>query len=81
MLVILLENENGQTLRYYTRIIRADGYPVKEHLEFVKDFHEKTFDKEAAKSITKYLESNAEGDNSTFHKVNIHSSFIYDGQN
>lgn len=75
MLVILLENENGQTLRYYTRIIRADGYPVKEHLEFVKDFHEKTFDKEAAKSITKYLESNAEGDNSTFHKVNIHSSF------
>ena len=75
MLVILLENENGQILRYYTRIIRADAYPVKEHLEFVKDFHEKTFDKEAAKGITKYLESNAEGDNSTFHTVNIHSSF------
>ena len=75
MLVILLENEDGQILRYYTRIIRTEDYPIKEQLEFVKDFHTKTFDKEAAKGITKYLESNAEGDNSTFHEVNIHSSF------
>lgn len=75
MLTILLEGEGGQTFRYYTRIIRTDNYPVKEYLEFVRDFHEKTFDKEAAKSITKYLESNADGDNTTYHKVDIHSSF------
>ena len=35
----------------------------------------RTFDKESAKELTKYLESNAEGDNTTFSKVNIHSSF------
>ncbi len=75
MLMILLREKSGQTYRYYTRIIRTDDYPVKEHLEFVRDFHEKTFDKEAAKSITKYLESNADGDNTTYHKVDIHSSF------
>lgn len=75
MLVLLVKNGDGQTLRYYTRIIRTDDSHADEQLAFVKDFHERTFDKEAAKEITKYLESNKEGDNSTYHKVDIHSSF------
>ena len=41
----------------------------------VLDFSEKTFDKEQAKELTKYLESNSEGDNTTLGKVDIHSSF------
>lgn len=75
MLVLLLENEWGQTIRYYTRIIQTEDYFVKEKLDYVMDFHRRTFDKEAAKELTKYLESNAEGDNTTFSKVTIHSSF------
>ncbi|NLL80418.1 MAG: hypothetical protein GX234_11675 [Clostridiales bacterium] len=75
MLVILLETENGDTIRYYTRIIQAADYHTIEKLNFVKDFHERSFDKEAAKEITKYLESNAEGDNSSFSRVDIHSNF------
>ncbi|HBA69273.1 MAG TPA: hypothetical protein DCZ40_07945 [Lachnospiraceae bacterium] len=75
MLVVLLENEWGQTIRYYTRIIQTEDYFVKEKLDYVMDFHRRTFDKEAAKELTKYLESNAEGDNTTFSKVTIHSSF------
>ncbi len=75
MLVLLLENGWGQTLRYYTRIIQTENYHEKEKLDYVLDFHERTFDKEAARELTKYLESNADGDNTTFSRVDIHSSF------
>ncbi|MDE6516436.1 MAG: hypothetical protein K2L18_01100, partial [Acetatifactor sp.] len=45
-------------------------------MAYVRDFHEKTFDREAARDLIKYLESNSQGDNTTFHKVDIHSSFF-----
>lgn len=74
-LVLLLTNENQNVIRYYTRVIWTEEYNTLQKLEFVHDFHTKTFQKEAGKELTKYLESNSEGDNSTFNKVNIHSSF------
>lgn len=73
-LTIILESEY-QPVRYYTRVILAEDYHINEKIAFVKDFHERTFDKEAAEELTKYLESNSEGDNTTFAKVTIHSSF------
>ena len=73
-LIFLVELENGQTVRYYTRAIWADSYNAAEKIAYVVDFNTKTFDKAAAKNLTKYLETNAEGDNTTFNKVNIHSS-------
>lgn len=75
MLVLSLKNEWDQMIRYYTRIIQTEDYFEKEKLDYVMDFHERTFDKEAARELTKYLESNAEGDNTTFSRVTIHSSF------
>ncbi|MGN1171538.1 MAG: hypothetical protein ACI4SZ_07780 [Lachnospiraceae bacterium] len=74
-LILILEDQYGRLIRYYTRIIQASDYHASQQLAFAKEFHEKTFDKEAAKSITKYMESNAEGDNSSFSHVDIHSSF------
>lgn len=75
MLVILVETDDGNEVRYYTRIIQGSDYHVAEKLKFVKDFHERSFQKEAAKELTKYLESNADGDNSSFSRVDIHSNF------
>ena len=75
MLVFLVTPENGEEIRYYSRIILSESLHVREKLDYITDFHERTFDKEAAAELTKYLESNAEGDNTTFHKVTIHSSF------
>lgn len=63
-----------EMIRYYTRIIDADEFHTKEKLAFVKDFHGKTFDKEEAKELVSYLESNSKGDNTTFSKVDIHCS-------
>lgn len=75
MFVLLLTPADGETIRYYTRIIQTQSMFIREKLEYVLDFHNRTFDREAAAELTKYLESNSEGDNSTFHKVTIHSSF------
>lgn len=74
-LVIMLTLDNGKTIRYYTRVVSTEDYFASDKLDYVKDFSNKTFDKEKARDLTKYLESNAEGDNTTFGKVNIHSSF------
>ena len=75
MLVFLVTPENSEPVRYYSRIILSESLHVLEKLDYITDFHERTFDKEEAAELTKYLESNAEGDNTTFHKVTMHSSF------
>lgn len=75
ILVVLLQLGNGEEIRYYTRIIYPEEYYVIDKLDYIVDFSNKTFDKEAAKELTKYLESNSEGDNTTFGRVTIHSSF------
>lgn len=75
LLVLILTMRGGEQIRYYTRIINPEEYYVADKLEYITDFSNKTFDKEAAKELTKYLESNAEGDNTTFGRVTIHSSF------
>ncbi|MDE6846317.1 MAG: hypothetical protein K2J99_11220 [Lachnospiraceae bacterium] len=75
MLVFLITPAGNTPIRYYTRIVLSDTLNIQEKLDYIVDFHERTFDKEEAAELTKYLESNSEGDNSTFHKVTIHSSF------
>ena len=73
-MVFLLTTSAGETVRYYTRLLWSDDYHAQEKLQFVRNFNEKTFDKEACKDLAKYMEPNAEGDNSSLHRVDIHSS-------
>lgn len=75
LLVLILDTDTQKEIRYYTRIINPEEYYVADKLEYITDFSNKTFDKEAAKELTKYLESNEQGDNTTFGRVTIHSSF------
>ncbi|MCM1135634.1 MAG: hypothetical protein NC400_08675 [Clostridium sp.] len=75
LLVISLRAGDGNEIKYYTRVVSAEEFFAGEKLAFVSDFSKKTFDKEAAKSLTIYMESNAEGDNTTYGRVDIHSSF------
>ncbi len=75
-LALILELDDSQSVYYYTRVIWSEDLHLEEKLEFVQDFHEKLYDREEAKELTRYLETNAQlEDNSSFHKVNIHSSF------
>lgn len=74
-MILRLTMENGKEAKYFTRFVWGDSYFLDEKLSFVQEFHRKTFDKESARDITKYLESNASGDNTNYGRVNIHSSF------
>ncbi len=73
--ILCVTLQNGEEANYYTRIVQTDSYFMKEKTAFVEDFSQKTFDKKEALGLTKYLESDNSGDNSTFNSVNIHSSF------
>lgn len=71
---VLSVNSNGKQVYYYTRLAQEANCYVKESLDFVKNFHEKTFDKEHSDSLATYLEPDSLGDNTTLQKVTIHSS-------
>lgn len=73
-LFILELVSGGNSIYYYTRIMEEENCYVTESVEFALNFHEKTFDADAARSLATYLEPNASGDNSTLNKVDIHSS-------
>ncbi len=75
-LAIVLELDGREEVRYYTRVVWSDNLHLSEKMDFVIDFHEKLYDRESARELTKYLETNSQlEDNKSFHKVNIHSSF------
>ncbi|MGN0402978.1 MAG: hypothetical protein ACI4HQ_12080 [Acetatifactor sp.] len=75
-LSLILELDGSEKIYYYTRVIWSESYHAEEKLAYVLDFHRRLYNREAARELTKYLEPNAKlEDNSSFHKVNIHSSF------
>lgn len=73
-MIFYITMDSGTVIQYYTRIIWSAETYAAEKIAFVEDFHNKTFDKEEAAELTAYLESNSTGDNTTFYKVDIHSS-------
>ncbi len=75
MLIMKLTLYNGTLVKYYIRFIDREDIGLEDKLQFVKDFSDRTFNKSSAVELKKYMESNAEGDNSSFGYVNIHSSF------
>ena len=76
MLVMLVTTDKGD-IRYYTRIVWTEEesrYHLVDEVKFVKEFSEATFSKDTITEYSRYLEPNSDGDNTTFSKVNIHSS-------
>lgn len=72
-LCFILTLADGKEAFYYTRIIK-DEIDVISKVDFVTEFNYKTFEPDMIGDITPYMETNSEGDNSTFAKVNIHSN-------
>lgn len=74
--LLSLKLEMGeQTVNYYTRIIWTDSDSAYRMLSFASDFTKKTFDYEAAKELTTYLETNDASDQSSLGEVSLQSSF------
>lgn len=75
MLIFVLDIGTDRTVRYYTRLVWSEDVHIEEKLAYVYDFSDRTFDKDRATELTKYLESNSSGDNSSYMYADIHSSF------
>ena len=72
LIIHLLHGDD--TLNYYTRIIEPQDCYVKESIDFAKDFHEKTFQKDGSGSLATYMEPDSSADNTTLANVSIHST-------
>ncbi len=73
---ITASTETSRKIHYYTRIKYYEtDYYLDEKMDFVHTFHEKSMDKEKAEDLARYLETDPAADNSSFAKVDIHSSF------
>lgn len=67
---LYLEDEE---IYYYTRIVDAAESNYKTCLDYAQDFHTTALNQSTTDSLTAALESNSEGDNTTYHHVTIHS--------
>jgi len=72
--ILILTLKNEQEIFYYTRVIQCDNLLTADKLNYVMDFHQKTFSKDQAQELSIYLEPNSDGDNSNFGNVDIHSN-------
>lgn len=75
MLVIKLITGEGNEIRYYARIINTTDLFLSDKIAFMRDFSEKAFREETAVELKKYMETNSDGDNSSYGHVTIHSNF------
>lgn len=74
-LLFILTLEDQREVYYYTRVIETELF-LKEKLDFILRFSDATLDYEKLQEegFARKLEPNAEGNNSTLARVNIHSS-------
>ncbi len=63
------------TVNYYTRIIWTEDTAIYDMVDTAVDFTTKSFDYEAARDLTMYLETDPSADNSSFATVELSSSF------
>ena len=75
MFIVKLTTSGGTVVRYYARIINRAELYLSEKMDFVRQFSDKTMDMQNSADIKKYMETNADGDNTSFAYVNIHSNF------
>ncbi len=73
-LCIFLTTGDNKVIRYYTTVVRNDETDCAEKLGFSYRFNDTTFDRSRGKELATYLESNEQGDNTTYEKVDIHCS-------
>lgn len=74
LLVLTLQTEAHNEINYYTRFVYGEQFDLDAQLDFVRQFHENSFDKEKISEISSFMEPDKTADNSTLAYVNIHSA-------
>lgn len=73
-LKITIKSDVNKKIYFYSRVKYLDEAKLTEKLAFVTNFHESTFDKEKAKDLQQYLESDPTVNQNTLATVTIKSS-------
>lgn len=74
-MTLAVTTEGHPPVYYYTRIVWTDGSHAQDMINLAEDFSSKSFNYDAAKDLTTYLESNQNADNSSLGEVTLKSSF------
>lgn len=74
LFTIILDTETKKDIRYYTSFVYGVTYDLEAQIAFVKDFHEKTFNKSSVSEIATYMEPDNSSDNTSLAHVTIHSA-------
>ncbi len=75
MLCFAVDCGGDEPVYYYTRIVQRAGLNTSQYLEFVQDFYERCMSKETASSLTRYIEPEDYVTNTSYTRIDIHSSF------
>ncbi len=70
----LISSESKKIFYYHTIKVYDDSH-LSDKLNFILEFQKALRNKNTAENMVKYLEPKSDADNSSFAKVNIHSSF------
>lgn len=73
VLKLTIQTESEDAIYYYTRVKNSGQYYTKECMEFVENLHTNILNKTNTNDIKSVIESNAEGDNTTYGHVTINS--------
>lgn len=71
---VILNTDQHDKVYYYTRFLYGNSYDLDNQLQFVRQFHESTLEKDRVSEIAPYMETDKSQDNSTLAFVNIHST-------
>ena len=74
-MTLAIATEEHPAVYYYTRIVWAENSHMEEMVQLAADFSDKTFDYEAARELTTYLETDLNADNSSLGRVSLKNNF------
>lgn len=74
LLTLILSTESKPAVYYYTRITLAEKFHTRQMMDFIKDFHDKTFDPVQSEELVIYMKQNT-ADWATLADVTLHSTF------
>ncbi|MCR5467781.1 MAG: hypothetical protein K6F37_02365 [Lachnospiraceae bacterium] len=72
-------SNGSSSASYYVRLIEMDTNHVQECIDFVKEFHDSTFDSSRLANLSTYMEPDSSADNSTLAHVTINSTLAQVG--
>ncbi len=74
LLTLILSTPSEPEIYYYTRVTLAEDYHTGEMMDFIREFHDKTFDASRSEELVVYMRQTT-ADRNTLAHVSLHSTF------